>query len=212
MTLAPPTWKFTSGNPATLKMFCCNTEEEFTSRNPDQYSPKYQPDGQLSSIKAKKMIDKAMYQGRNFFEWTHKRLSGEDFAATVLLSRIELDDNPCLQATVRDISQRKADEEQLKSVKELYSSILDNITTGVKVSDKNGRIIYANQKACHFINRPFENIKGAKHSSLFSKETAQKFKPYYNKAKKTHKPVRYSDIETTPKKGNRLLQSGGIIP
>ena len=58
MTLAPPTWKFTAGNPATVKMFNCKDEKQFISLGPWQVSPKKQPDGQLSSVKAKKMIDK----------------------------------------------------------------------------------------------------------------------------------------------------------
>ncbi|MCJ7816727.1 MAG: PAS domain S-box protein [Candidatus Aenigmarchaeota archaeon] len=115
MTLAPPSWTFTSGNPATVKLFGAKNEKEFTSKGPGELSPECQPDGTPSSVKAKKMIEKAMKEGSNFFEWTHKRISGEDFPATVLLTRVKLKDKTFLQATVRDVTAQKKAEEELKS-------------------------------------------------------------------------------------------------
>lgn len=107
MTLNPPSWRFTKGNAATLKMFMAKNEEEFTSAEPWGLSPEKQPDGRLSSDKAKEMIEVAMREGTNFFEWTHRRLNGEDFPATVLLTRVNLNGESFLQATVRDITQQK---------------------------------------------------------------------------------------------------------
>lgn len=114
MTLEPPKWNFTSGNQATVEIFGCKDEKEFTAMSPMQLSPKYQPDGQLSSKKAKAMIMSAMKKGSNSFEWIHKRKTGEEFPATVLLTRVELDGKKFLQATVRDISSKKTAESKLK--------------------------------------------------------------------------------------------------
>jgi len=107
MILAPPSWKFISGNPATVKMFGVKNEAEFTSYWPWALSPERQPDGRLSAEKARAMIEQALRDGSNFFLWTHKRLSGEEFPATVLLSKIPHGENTFLQATVRDISEHK---------------------------------------------------------------------------------------------------------
>ncbi|MCK9568130.1 PAS domain S-box protein [Candidatus Pacearchaeota archaeon] len=63
MILEPPNWNFTSGNNSAIKVFNAKNEKDFTSRAPWEYSPKYQPDGQLSSEKAKEMIMKAMKEG-----------------------------------------------------------------------------------------------------------------------------------------------------
>jgi PAS domain S-box-containing protein len=113
MTLAPPAWNFTSGNPACLDMFRAKDESEFTSLGPWHLSPDRQPDGRDSAEKGREMIETAMREGSNFFEWTHRRLSGEDFPATVLLTRMELGGQALLQATVRDISAQKRNEEAL---------------------------------------------------------------------------------------------------
>lgn len=113
MTLEPPSWSFTAGNTTTIKMFRCECESDFTSKQPWVLSPEYQPDNQMSVIKAREMIDRAMENGSNYFEWTHKRLDGEEFPATVLLSRVNLKGKMLLQATVRDITGRKQVEEEL---------------------------------------------------------------------------------------------------
>src|SRR5262249_44956059 len=93
-------------------------EEEFTSHGPWRLSPERQPDGRASSEKAIEMIETAMRDGSHFFEWTQRRISGEVFPATVLLSRITLAGKAVLQATVRDITEQKRAEEELRQAKE----------------------------------------------------------------------------------------------
>ena len=117
MTLAPPTWRFTSGNPATVRIFATRDEAEFVTLGPWDLSPERQPDARLSLDKAREMIDIAMREGSHCFEWTHLRRTGEVFPATVLLTRMEIDGQPQLQATVRDISQQKEAEEALSNAK-----------------------------------------------------------------------------------------------
>jgi two-component system, NtrC family, sensor kinase len=48
------------------------------------------------------MIEAALRTGSHFYEWTFRRLSGEEFPATVLLTRMEIDGHALLQATGRD--------------------------------------------------------------------------------------------------------------
>ena len=125
MTLEPPNWKFTAGNPAAVKMFKCKNEKDFTSRAPYELSPEKQPDGQPSMPKALKMINTAMEKGSQFFEWTHRRATGEDFPATVLLTRTEIKDKKFLQATVRDISAEKKTEEELKKSEKTFEDLYE---------------------------------------------------------------------------------------
>jgi PAS domain S-box-containing protein len=126
MTLAPPTWKFTSGNKAIIKMFNVKNEKEFIQTTPWRVSPKYQPDGQLSHVKAKQMIKKAMKEGSNFFEWTHKKINGKDFFATVLLTKITLRNKSFLQASVRDVTREKKVEMDLIESEERYRTLFEN--------------------------------------------------------------------------------------
>ena len=98
---------FLGGNPAAIKLFGCKDEEEFTSCAPADFSPEHQPDGTLSTVKAQQMMAIAMDKGSHFFEWTHKRIDGSQFFATVLLTQMELEGKKYLQATVRDITDQK---------------------------------------------------------------------------------------------------------
>jgi len=119
MTLEPPSWRFTSGNPATIKMFGAKNEEEFISRGVWELSPDRQPDGRASAEKAREMIETAVREGSHFFEWTHRRIGGEEFPADVLLTRMEQRGKVMLQATVRDITERKRAEANQQLVVEV---------------------------------------------------------------------------------------------
>jgi len=112
MTLTPE-GRFLSANPATVRLFGCRDEQHFASFGPAELSPEYQPDGRRSDQKAAEMIATALRNGSHFFEWRHKRVDGTEFDATVLLTRMELDGQVLLQATVRDISEQKRREAEL---------------------------------------------------------------------------------------------------
>lgn len=124
MTLEPPSWKFTTGNHKILDMFKVKDMEEWRNTGPWEVSPEFQPDGELSSTKAKRMIGTAMTRGSHFFEWTHRRKTGEDFPATVLLTRVDFSERQFLQATVRDISKEKEAEQEINAHAELQNILM----------------------------------------------------------------------------------------
>jgi PAS domain S-box-containing protein len=107
MVLEPPDWRFTSGNIATLKLFGLESVKQLQSLGPADLSPEYQSDGQLSLDKAKEMIELAIKNGFNYFEWTHKQYQGSDFFATVSLTKVKIGNDTFIQATVRDITKEK---------------------------------------------------------------------------------------------------------
>jgi len=123
MTIGPPSWNFNSGNPATLAMFGAKNQEAFESCAPWELSPELQPDGRPSAEKAKEMIETAVREGSHFFEWNHKRINGEEFPATVLLTRMEVNGETVVQATVRDITgQKRMEEEKGLLQKQLFQA------------------------------------------------------------------------------------------
>ncbi len=119
MTLEPPTWNFTSANPATLAMFRAESYVEFLACRPDDIAPELQRDGTKSAVAAERNISSAMQDGSAYFEWTHRRLNGEEFPATVGLTRIAWGGKSFLQATVRDISEQKRLEAELGHARKL---------------------------------------------------------------------------------------------
>lgn len=137
MTLNPPKWLFTSCNSATIKMFMVRDEAEFVSKTPYELSPEYQPDGKLSSEKALEMINMAMQNSSHFFEWTHKRADGEEFFATVLLTKVVLGNEEFLQATVRDITESKKMQEEINIVEKRFMNVLHASKDAILLIDEN---------------------------------------------------------------------------
>ncbi|HTZ11311.1 MAG TPA: ATP-binding protein [Candidatus Margulisiibacteriota bacterium] len=147
MTLEPPDWKFASANPATIEMFNAKNKNEFLLYEPWRLSPELQPDGRSSGEKAKEMIEKAMREGANSFEWVHQRLSGEVFFAEVSLSRVALGEKVYLQAVVKDITEHKKSEEQIKKQNLFVESIINSLQYPLYVVDTNYNIILSNKAA-----------------------------------------------------------------
>ncbi len=107
MTFEPPNWRFTSANDATVALFGARDEADLVSRGLWQYAPDKQPDGTRSQEKAIEMIERALRDGTCLFDFTHRRVNGEEFPAAVLLTRIDLEQKVVLQATVRDESETR---------------------------------------------------------------------------------------------------------
>ncbi|MEA3514925.1 MAG: hypothetical protein U9R34_05590 [Nanoarchaeota archaeon] len=120
MILEPPSWKFTAGNPSAVKLFGGKNEAEFLKNTPEDLSPKSQPDGKSSKIKAREMINLAMTKGDAFFDWKHKKMNKKEFHAKVLLTKFQKCRKYVLQATVRDITKEvELTEKIIKNTKEL---------------------------------------------------------------------------------------------
>ena len=165
MTLAPPEWNFTSGNPAALALFRAKNVQEFISFGPGNLSPPLQPDGRASAGKAREMIDGAMRDGSHIFEWTHMRTDGEEFFATVLLTRMEYAGKTVLQATVRDITELKQSEAN-------YKTLFEGAGEGILVADLESRHFrQANVALCRMFGYTEEEIKGLGVADIHPKES-----------------------------------------
>ena len=106
-------------NEASLKLFGYETREEFCALHPSDVSPKFQPDGRLSSEAAGEMVQRALEAGNCCFEWRHRKRDGTEFEAEVLLSRYQFEAGQVIQASVRDISARKAAQAVLIDAKQV---------------------------------------------------------------------------------------------
>ncbi len=163
MVLEPPDLRFTSGNTAAVRMFGARDLGEFLSVRPWEVSPERQPDGKLSAEKARSMIEKAMNEGKNFFEWTHKRLTGEEFPATVLLSSVIMGGKSVVQATVRDITELKKAENVLKESKKKMEDQAGELAKSLEEASRNKEILVSmledNNWAREELEKAMKNLK-----------------------------------------------------
>lgn len=136
MTLHPPDWHFSVCNPAALALFGVDSEQTWKTLGPWNVSPETQPDGRPSGEAAQQMIARALESGSHFFEWTHRRLHGESFPATVLLTALDLAGERFLQATVRDITDQKKAEETLRDNNQTLERLVVERTAALTESER----------------------------------------------------------------------------
>jgi PAS domain S-box-containing protein len=111
--------KFLDCNQATLDIFGYKAKAEFINKHPSEHSPARQADGSDSGPASAEHIKKAYQDGRDFFEWIHRRGDKTNFYADVLIARVTVDKKDFLQATVRDVSDRKEKERASEKINEV---------------------------------------------------------------------------------------------
>lgn len=122
-------------NRATLEIFGCQEKEQLIGKCLPEFSPPFQPNGEDSGRMAKERISTALQTGNCRFDWLHRRLDGSEFPAEVLLTAMEIGGQKVLQAVVRDITDRKRDEEEIKAslaekevlLKEIHHRVKNNL-------------------------------------------------------------------------------------
>lgn len=105
-------------NPRTLALFGLSDKDEFIFLHPSQLSPPFQPDGRDSFSAANEKIEAGFSRGSGHFEWVHQRKNGEVFPADVTFTAFTYEGHRVLQATVRDITQRKRAEAAIQQLNE----------------------------------------------------------------------------------------------
>ncbi len=113
-TLSPPDYRFSSVNQAMVRLFGATNPDDLVNEFPWALSPEFQPDQQTSYEKAKFLIEEALEHGRTFFEWTHRRMDGTTFPCSILLSPVSIHDQTYLLVTIRDITEQKQHEKELR--------------------------------------------------------------------------------------------------
>lgn len=122
-------------------------KEEIIGRQPGEFAPERQPDGRLSSFVAGEKIRAALNGTPQLFEWQPVRADGSPFDVEITLSRLELGGRICLQAIVRDITERKHAEEALR----LTRFTVDNVADAVYWMTSNAQIVEVNETACSML-------------------------------------------------------------
>jgi PAS domain S-box-containing protein len=129
------------------------TKDEVIGHSPIEFSPERQPDGRLSSEVADKKNRAALNDVPQVFDWRPLRADGSPFDVEITLNRLELGGKMCLQAIVRDITERKRAEENLRLSKERFETIFNEAPLGTALIDSLTGHIYA-------VNPMFAKIAG----------------------------------------------------
>ena len=110
-------------NTTTLKIFKVVSEDQILGKTISSLSPPLQSDGQSSAAFFSNAYNKALMGVPQDFECVMNRFDGTEFFVELTLTRLSLPDGMRIQATFRDITERKRSEnemkDQMETIKEL---------------------------------------------------------------------------------------------
>ena len=103
-------------NRAAVEMLRCADKTQVLRLHPAVLSPEVQPDGRRSLEKSVEMDGLARSRGYHRFEWTHRRMTGEDFPVEVTLTPVELPTGPALLVVWHELTEIKRREQELQAI------------------------------------------------------------------------------------------------
>ncbi|PKN35059.1 MAG: hypothetical protein CVU61_05160 [Deltaproteobacteria bacterium HGW-Deltaproteobacteria-19] len=139
---------FIDCNRKAVEMFGIESKERVMGQPFSIASPLYQPNGRLSEEVARERIKAAQEGTPQFYEWQHVRRDGSVLEAEINLHAVDLQGKKLVQAIIRDVTERKRNEEVLQRL----SLALEQAAEEIIITDPEGVIEY--------VNPAFEKITG----------------------------------------------------
>ena len=115
--------RYVDCNEAALRIAGVTEKSMLINRTPAEISPERQPDGELSSVKAKRMIEIAVREGTHRFEWVRRQADGSERYLDVTLTLLPMKGRKLLHTTWRDTTEHiRSRNEREKLLSQLIQS------------------------------------------------------------------------------------------
>ncbi|MBZ2166805.1 PAS domain S-box protein [Methanobacterium spitsbergense] len=153
--------KFIECNDRALEIYGTNKKQLIGKTPYTVFSPEVQPNKEISEDMAIKYINKALDGRPQHFEWEHLQYDGTPFYTEISLNRLKIKGQYLLQAIVRDITDRKQAENELKkshNKEQLQAEIIRDASVSIGIGYPDGKL--------GFVNKAFEKLTGYSEEEL----------------------------------------------
>ena len=159
---------FVDTNSKGLEMFGLRDRSEIIGHSPADFAPPHQPDGWDSREKALEYILAALQGCPQRFFWKFARKDGSTFDAEVVLHPLTLHGRAHVQATVRDITARRAAEQAMLAGEERFRLLVAQVPADVWASDTDLRLTAVSGSLILELERPDLRKPGTTLYELFA--------------------------------------------
>ena len=133
-------------NDALMKMFD-NPNKKILIDDLLRFSPKLQPDGQLSRVKAAGYLNKAYESGYASFEWMHQNYYGEPIPTAITFARIKNGNKSSMVYYILDLREHNKMVQEISAANERMQFMFNSMPLTANIFDKDINVVDCNQ-AC----------------------------------------------------------------
>lgn len=115
-------------------------------------------------------------------EYIHKSGRRVPIELRTILSRDARGQPVAMWAIIRDVSERKRIEQQLRESEQRYRTLAETAQDMIVLIDRQGRLLYVNQFTAHMLARRLEQIIGRKYSLFLDRQSNRELGRYLEQA------------------------------
>ncbi len=151
-------------NDSAIRMSGYESKDEVISRTISDVSTN---EDAYTDDRARELVRKASHEGPQVFEWLGKKRDGTLFWTEVSLKKSTIGGSDRVLAVVRDISERKQIEENLRQSEKHFRSLFKLTAVGVAITDaRTGQYLEVNERFCEISGFSTEEFSGLTISSM----------------------------------------------
>jgi PAS domain S-box-containing protein len=149
--------------------------------------------------RAKQYIQQAATEGPQTFEWLDETKSGEHIPVEVHLRQTTIDDKDCILGVVRDISDRKEQEQEVQETAQQLQGILDTVEAAIFLKDTDGQYLLMNQNYRSLVGiEADETVTGVTDEDLFPEAVATRHRANDEQVFETNETIEIEEEIPTP--------------
>ncbi len=186
-------------NPSAERIFGWSHDDVVAQPLGDIIIPSRMRDGHNTGM-MRRLVSEERRMLDRLLELPAQNKNGDEFPVEIYVICFEQEDEKYYCGFIKDISERKNNEEILKLQEEKYRNIIANMNLGLLEVDLNDTIIYANQSFCEMSGFNLDELKGKTAAELFVFENHKKIVSEKNEKRKSHESDGY-ELEVKNKNG-----------